>query len=78
MTLVLVFFRLAGQWRRRGWIEAVNQAAQGIVDRLTAAIGLRWQALTNVRLSQRGSLVTSMATLGLARLVLQGLAGLLT
>jgi hypothetical protein len=78
MALVLMFFRLVGQWRRTGWIATVNQAAQGIVDPLAAVIGLRWQALANVRLSPRGRLAASMATLALARLALQGFAGLLT
>jgi len=77
MALVLLLFRIVGQWRRIGWVETINHAAKDIVDRLTAAISRRWQALTSIRLSQRKTLALSMVTLCLARLVLQGLAGLL-
>ena len=78
MALILLFFRIVGQWRRMGWVETVNHAAKDIVDPLTAAIGRRWQALVPIQLSQRGILAASVVTLCLVRIVLQGLAGLLT
>jgi hypothetical protein len=78
MALLLLFFRIVGQWRRIGWVATINHTAEDIVDRLTAAIGLRWQALLGIRLSQRGALAASVLALCLARLLLQGLAGLLT
>ena len=77
MALVLLILRIAGQWRNVGWLATINRAAKDVVDRLTAAISLRWQALTSTRLSERGALAVSVATLCLARLVLQELAGLL-
>jgi len=78
MALLLLFFRILGQWRRIGWVETINHAAKDIVDRLIAAISVRWQALTSIRVSQRGALAASMVTLCIARLVLQEIAGLLT
>ena len=78
MALVLVFFRIVGQWRSTGWIASINCAAEDVVDRLTAAISLRWQLIVGIRLSQRGVLAASVATLCLARLLLEELAGLLT
>ena len=78
MALILLFFRIVGQWRRIGWVATINHAAKDIVDRLNATISLRWQALTSMRLSPRGALALSVVALCLARLVLQELAGLLT
>ena len=78
MAMILLLFRIVGQWRRIGWVETVNHAAKDIVDPLTAAIGSRWQALVSIQLSQRGILAARVVTLCLARLVLQELAGLLT
>ncbi len=78
MALLVLFFRIVGQWRRIGWVETINHAAKDIVDRLIAAIGLRWQALTSIRVSQRGALALSVVALFLTRLALHELAGLLT
>ncbi len=78
MALLVLFFRIVGQWRRIGWVETINLAAKDIVDRLTVAISLRWQALTSIRVSQRGALALSVVALCLARLGLQEIAGLLT
>jgi hypothetical protein len=78
MALILLVFRIIGQWRHVRWVETVNHAAKDIVDPLTAAIGRQWRALVSIRLSPRGALAASMFTLCVARFVLQGLAGLLT
>ncbi len=78
MALILLIFRIVGQWRRIGWVGTVNHAAKDIVDPLTTAIGRRWQALVSIQLSQRGILAASVITLCLVRMVLQGFAGLLT
>jgi hypothetical protein len=77
MALLLVSFRIVGQWRCIRCIETINRAAADLVDRLTTAISLRWQALMGVRLSQRGAWAASMVTLCIARVVLQEFAGLL-
>ncbi len=77
MALVLLVLRIAGQWQNVGWIATVNRAAKDVVDHLTATVSLRWQALTSIRLSERGALAASVVALCLARLVLEELAGLL-
>lgn len=78
MALLLLCFRIVGQWRRIRWVETVNHAAKDLVDRLIAAISLRWQALTSIRVSQGGALALSVVALCLTRLALHELAGLLT
>ena len=77
MMLILILFRIIGQWRRIGWVDTVNHAAKGVVDRLNAALSLRWQALTTTPLSQKGTVALSVLTLSTARLLLCGIAGLL-
>lgn len=77
MALVLLLFRIIGQGGHIGWVATINDAAKAIVDSLNAAISLRWQALTSMRLSRRGALLVSMGALCLTRFVLGELAGLL-
>jgi len=77
MALVLLLFRIIGRGRHIGWIATINDAAKTVVDPLTAAVSLRWQTLTSMRLSQRGVLLLTVSTLCLARFMLGELARLL-
>jgi hypothetical protein len=77
MMLILLFFRIAGHWRRIGWVETVNQTAAAVVDRLNAALSRRWRAWTAQSLSPEGALALSVFTLSLARFLLCAIAGLL-
>lgn len=77
MVLVLLLFRIIGHRRRIGWLAAINDTTKAVVDPLTITISLRWQALTAMRLSQRGALLLSTSTLCLARFMLGELARLL-
>lgn len=77
MALILLLLRIVGQWRRIGWVETINRAADEPVNRLIAGVGRQWQQLTATPLSAKGMLALSLATLCLARFVLCGLEGLL-
>ena len=76
-VVVLLLLRVIGHGRRIGWVMRINDVAKAIVDPLTATISRRWQALTAMRLSQKGALFLSMSTLCLARFMLGELARLL-
>ena len=77
MAIVLLLFRIVGQWRRIGWVARINNTAKHIVDPLSAAVGRNWQTLISVPLSPKRTLALSVLTLCLARFVLCGVAGLL-
>jgi hypothetical protein len=77
MVLVLLLFRALGQWWPIPWVQRVNDAAQPIVDRLTATLSRHWETLVRMRLTATGALALSMLTLCLARCLLCAVAGLL-
>ncbi len=76
MAIVLLLFRIVGQWRRIGWVERINDTAKGIVDPLIDTIGRNWPAVTSAPMSQNRALAFGVLTLCLARFVLCGVAGL--
>lgn len=77
MALILMLLRIVGQWQQVERVEKVKRVANEVVNRLTATITRQWQALTSVRLSQKGVLALSVATLCLARLLLDALVRLI-
>ena len=77
MAVLLLLFRMVGQWRQIAWVERVNDTAKSIVDPLTAAVGHSWQALTAKSLPPRHVLALSMLALSLARFSLWAVAGFL-
>jgi hypothetical protein len=77
MALLLLLFRILGQWRPTSWVQRINNAAQSIVDPLTSTLGRYWETLVCVRLTTRGVLALSVLTLCLARCLLCVIAGVL-
>ncbi|MEN6335157.1 MAG: hypothetical protein ABFE01_12930 [Phycisphaerales bacterium] len=77
MTLLLLLFRILGQWRPIPWVQQINAAAQPIVDPLTSALRGHWETLVCVRLTLRGTLALSVLTLSLVRCLLCAIAGVL-
>jgi hypothetical protein len=77
MALVLLLFRVLGQWRAIPWVQRINDAAKGVVDPLYSTLSRHWETLVSVRLTTRGALALSVLTLCLARCLLCAIAGLL-
>jgi hypothetical protein len=77
MTLVLLLFRILGQWRPIPWVQRINNTAQSLVDPLISTLRRHWETLVCVRLTPRGTLALSMLTLSLVRCLLCAIVGLL-
>ena len=77
MALVLLLFRILGQWRPIPWVERVNDTAQSVVDPLLATLRRHRETLVCMRLTARGTLTLSVLTLCLARCLLYMIAGVL-
>lgn len=77
VVILLLLFRMVGQWRRIAWVERINSTARGLVDPFITTVGRNWRTLTSVPLSPRRTLALSMLALWLARSAICVTAGLL-
>ena len=77
MMLVLILLRAVGRRWQLTWVQTINEAAKGIVDRFLALLRSCWNRLTTSSLSEQGTLVLSMAVLSLARFLFCVIAGYL-
>jgi uncharacterized protein YggT (Ycf19 family) len=77
MALLLLLFRILGQWRPIRWVQRVNDVTQPLVDPLTSTLRRHWETLVCLRLTPRGTLALSVLTLCLARCLLCAIAGVL-
>jgi hypothetical protein len=75
ITLVLLLFRILGQWRPIPWLHEINKAAQPLVEPLISTLSKHWNTLLCLRLTGKGALALSVLTLYLARCLLQAIAG---
>ena len=77
MTLLLLLFRILGQWRPIPWVQRINAAAQPIVGPLTSTLRRHWETLVCMRFTTRGAWALSVLTLCLARCLLCVIVGVL-
>lgn len=77
MMFLLVLFRAIGKRWQVTWVQTINDAARGVVDRFIRVLRSRWNRWTSSSLSEAQTLALCVVTLAGARLLLCTMAGCL-
>jgi hypothetical protein len=77
IAILLLLFRILGQWRPIRWVQRINDGAKGVINALASTLCRPWEQPAGLRLTTRGALALSVLTLSLARYLLGAIAGVL-